>query len=270
MTAKRAPLNPSNPSPGSEKPAILLGTPTLGLVRIEWHTAMASMVCPPNWSLARSAPLNFSVPDAQNMLADSTLRNGHRALILIEDDTVPPPDALIAFDRWFWKMERKKAPPIISGLYHIKGSAEVRTGRKAGIELLGPEPLIYRGSGNRAYRDWKPGDVVWCSGIPTGALLIHRSVLAAWAQEKDIPTYSVLGYPFPMKKIFEQPAQVWMENGQTQVATGTSDLYFSDQTIRRKILAKAGWPEYAKREYPYIVDTALRFGHIDRSTGLIY
>src|SRR6185295_6592479 len=137
-------LSPAHPTPGSDRVDILIGTPTLGTVRIEWYNAMAGLVCPPNWATVRSTPLGYNVPDAQNILVDTILRGRFRALLLIEDDTIPPPDCLIVMDRWFWKMERKKAPPVVSGLYHIKGSAEVRTGKRGGVQLLGPEPLAYR------------------------------------------------------------------------------------------------------------------------------
>jgi hypothetical protein len=109
------------------------------------------------------------------------------------------------------------------------------------------------------------------SGIPTGALLIHRSVLEAWARESDVETYMLAGYPHPLKRIFQQPSQVWVDDeGGTHVASGTSDLWWSDQTIKRDILTKAGWPRYAKKEYPYVIDTGLKFGHIDRATGVVY
>lgn len=160
----------------------------------------------------------------------------------------------------------------MSGVYHIKGSAEVRQGKTGGIELLGPEPLAYRGGGQRAYRDWKYGDTIWVSGVPTGALLIHRSILTAWSHEPDLETYTLAGYPWPLKRIFAQPARVWVdpETGGQHAASGTSDLWWSDQTIQRNILTKAGWPQYAKKPYPYVIDTSLRFGHIDRCTGAVY
>jgi len=263
-------LNPMNPKPGDGTVQLLLGTPTLGIIRMEWHNAMQSMVTPPNWALVRSTPQGYTVPDAQNILVDTVLRGPFRALLLIEDDTMPPPQTLITFDRWLWKMDRKKAPPVVSGLYHIKGSAEVRKGKKGGIDLLGPEPLAYRGSGQRAYRDWKEGDIIWVCGVPTGALLIHRSVLEAWARESDVESYGIAGYPFPVKRIFAQPSQVWIEDDGVHVASGTSDLYWSDQTIKRNILTKAGWPSIAKKPYPYIIDTSVKFGHIDRATGVVY
>lgn len=263
-------LSPSNPKTSDNNVQVLIGSPTLGVIRIEWYNSMIGMVTPPNFSVVRSTPLGYTVADAQNILVDTLLRGPFRALILIEDDTCPPPETLLVLDRWFWKMERKKAPPVVSGLYHIKGSGEIRRGKKGGIELLGPEPLAYRGGGTRAYRDWKYGDVIWVDGVPTGALLLHRSILEVWAQEPDVEMYTLAGYPFPLKKIFQQPARVWIENGGVHVASGTSDLWWSAETIKRGLLAKAGWSQYAKREYPYVIDTSLVFRHVDRSTGVMY
>lgn len=274
-------LTPVNPNPGDNIVNILIGTATLGMVRIEWANAMSSMVGPPNWSVVKSTPRGYTVPDAQNMMVDTALRGGFRALLLIEDDTCPPPEAEIVFDRWFWKMERRQAPPIVSGVYHIKGSAEVRAGKRGGIELLGPEPLAYRGGGQRAYRDWKYGDVIWLSGVPTGALLIHRSVLEAWVKEPDVQTKTVDGYPYPFKVVFQQPSKVWTEpSGAVHASCGTTDLWWSEETIKRGILAKCGWgPYYARQairrlthggKYPYLMDTGLRFQHVDRNTGVMY
>jgi hypothetical protein len=146
----------------------------------------------------------------------------------------------------------------------------VRQGKKGGIEVLGPEPLIYRGSGARAHRDWRAGDVVWCSGVPTGALLLHRSILEAWAREQDVEWYTLAGYPYSLRKVFQQPSRVWIEEGGVHVASGTSDLWWSQQTIDRNLLAKSGWPAYQKKAYPYVVDTGLGFKHIDRVTGVQY
>ena len=111
-----------NPKPDENTTQIYIGTPSLGLIRIEWSNAMESMSKPPNWAMARSTPIGYPVGPAQNMIADGFLRGPYRALLLIEDDTVPPADALLRFDRWFFKMERKMAPPVVSGCYHIKGA----------------------------------------------------------------------------------------------------------------------------------------------------
>jgi hypothetical protein len=275
------PLHPAHPKPGSDRVDILLGTPTLGTITMSWHNSMVGCVSPPNWALVRACPSGFMVADAQNILVDTLLRGAFRALLLIEDDTIPPPHTFIEMDRWLWKMERKKAPPVVSGLYHIKGSAESRRGNKGGIEQLGLEPLAYRGSGSRAFRDWTPGDVIWVSGVPTGALLIHRHLLEAWAREPDIETYTLPGYPLPLKKIFQQPSKVWYDpEGGSHVSAGTSDLWWSHENLTRNLLIKAGWGPYYERaavrkqtesgKWPYIIDTSLRFGHVDRVTQVIY
>lgn len=261
-----------NPGPNLGRTQILIGTPTLGMVHIHWYNAMQGLVVPPNWASVRSTPTGFDVATAQNILVDALLREHFKALLFIEDDTCPPPQALIEFDRWFWKMERKLAPPVVSGLYHIKGSAEIRQGKTGGIALLGPEPLAYRDGGTRAYRDWNPGDVIWVRGVPTGALLVHRAVFEAWAQEPDVETFDVPGYPHKVKRIFQNPSKVWIDpgTGTTCSSGGTSDLWWSAETIRRGILRKAGWPTFAKKKYPFVIDTALRFGHVDRITSVIY
>jgi hypothetical protein len=42
--AKKLALNPVHPKPGSDSVQVLLGTPTLGIIRIEWYNAMVGMV----------------------------------------------------------------------------------------------------------------------------------------------------------------------------------------------------------------------------------
>lgn len=266
-------INPVNPAPEEREIPILFGTPTLGTIRIEWHDAIVGLVTPPNFALVRSRPMGYQVQDAQNMLVDHCLRGPYRVLLLIEDDTIPHPGYLLAVDKHIWRAERRIGPPIVSGLYHIKGSQETRRGKAGGIEPLGLEPLVYRGGGSRAYRDWTPGDLVWVDGVPTGALMIHRRILEAWAEEPDVPMYSVPGYPHPIRKIFERPALVWTDpDGMVHTASGTSDLYFSKKTLERNILTKAGYPAFAKRKYPYLIDTSpeMTFKHIDRLTGTLF
>ena len=265
--------SPINPEREDCTVPILLGTPTLGTIRMEWHDAMISLIAPPMWSLVRSTPKGFSTHDAQNMLVDTVLRHPFKFLILIEDDTIPHPGFLLAIDKHCWRAERKLGPPVVSGLYHIKGSAETRRGKTGGLELLGPEPLVYRGAGQRAFRDWTMGDLVWVDGVPTGALMLHRSILEVWAAEPDVETYSVPGYPFPMKKVFQRPAQVWTDpDGGIHTASGTSDLYFSHQTLERGLLQKAGYGKWARKRYPYLIDTSpeMCFKHIDRATGFCF
>ena len=38
----------------------------------------------------------------------------------------------------------------------------------------------------------------------------------------------------------------------------------------RQIFEKAGWPEFQKKEFPFLVDTTIFVKHIDRESGTIY
>lgn len=248
---QQAPVNPSAPTH-----RVLLGTPTLGTVRIEWHNAITGLVVPCNWSNSLNTPINFLVHDAQNIIAHEAIRGRFEWVILIEDDVVVPPDLFLRFASY---MDAGDVP-IVSGLYHLKGPRS------------SPEPLIYRGRGNGAFRAFKSGEQVWVDGVPTGCLLIHTSILLELASAAPEYTVRNNGYPVPLKRIFHTPREAIFDQGTGayQKLMGTSDLHFCDQIIREGILKRAGWTKVAARKYPFLVDTGIRCGHIDRTTGAIY
>jgi hypothetical protein len=245
------PVEYHNSSPRQNR--VLIGTPTLGMVRMEWHNALASLVIPCNWSMSSTTPIGYLVADGQNLIAHEALDKGFEWVLFLEDDTVPPVDLYLRLAEYI----DKKDAPVVSGLYHVKG---------------GSEPMVYRGRGNGSFRDWKMGDKVWADGVPTGCLLVHTSILAEMA--KASPNYFVTsaGNAFSVRKVFESPRQAWMDprSGGYQKLLGTSDLYFCDQVMERDIFTKAGWPKIAKREFPFLVDTRIRCGHIDRDSGKVW
>ena len=68
-------------------------------------------------------------------------------------------------------------------------------------------------------------------------------------------------------RVFETPIRMW-EDPQTQswqTSIGTEDLAWCDKVVKDGIFAKAGWPEYQKKTYPFLVDTNIFCGHIDPS-----
>lgn len=235
---------------------VLIGTPTLGIVRIEWHNAMSGMVVPCNWSNSANTPINYLVHDAQNIIVHEALRQSFSWVLLIEDDVIVPPDVLLRFAKYIDAGD----VPVVSGLYHLKGLREA------------PEPLIYRGRGVGAYRKFKAGEKVWVDGVPTGCLLIHTSILREVA--KVAPDYTVRnhGTATPLKRVFHTPREAMLDQGTGayQKLMGTSDLFFCDQVIRDGILKKAGWPKIAARRFPFLVDTGIACGHIDRNTGVVF
>ena len=228
---------------------ILIGTPSRGTVRIEWHSAVRGVVTPTNWShvsmtqaMSSFIPVRFSVADAQNLIVREAIARDFEWLLLLEDDTMPPPDLFIKLNHYM----KDEPTPVVSGLYYTKSEPS--------------EPLIYRGRGTGAYTDFKIGEKVWCDGVPTGCLLIHCSILREmW---KDSPEYVINGQV--TRRVFETPVRQWI-NPETQdvnTITGTSDLDWCTRVMEGNYFEKSGWKEFQKKKYPFLVDTSLRCSHI--------
>lgn len=232
---------------------VLVATPTLGLVRMEWVAARYNQVIPTNWSktdmvqyLNGYIPLRYTVADAQNMAVQACLDGGFQWLMFIEDDTIPPADAFLRFTEYMDKADI----PVVSGLYFTRS--------------VPPEPMVYRGRGNHYFRDWKLEDKVWADGVPTGCVIIHADLLKAmW---NDSPTYTVKHTGDATRRVFNDPAQTWFneETGAQETFIGTSDLDFCSRVIQGDYLTKAGFPEIAKRKHPFLIDTNIFCKHIEK------
>ena len=232
---------------------ILVGIPTLGTIRIEWDIARRSLAIPINWSSGEMISSHmpdsiiaqgYTTPDAQNVIVEQFIKQGFEWLLLYEDDVLPPGDAFIRLEQYMISMEA----PIISGLYFSKGNPSW--------------PLTFRGRGNGAFTGYALNDKVWCDGVPTGFVMIHRSLLSwFWA---NTPKYKLPdGQSIP--RIFENPNTSWYDPEQDQyfAKMGTSDLYFCDRILNENVLQKTGWSDLAKKKYPFLCDTNIFCGHID-------
>ncbi|MBU2249254.1 MAG: hypothetical protein KKD77_21075 [Gammaproteobacteria bacterium] len=229
---------------------LLVATPSTGLVRMEWVQARYGQVIPVNWSQVQLVqwinsfiPLRYQVADAQNLIVREVVSKDFEWLLLVEHDTMLPPDAFIRFNKYI----REKQVPVVSGLYYTRSQPS--------------EPLVFRGRGVSFYGDWKLGDEVWCDGVPTGCLLIHTSILRTMWDES--PEYMV-GQDLT-RRVFETPRNLWYdpESHQFNVSVGTSDLDWCNRVISGNFLAKAGWPKYQKKKYPFLVDTNIFCRHIN-------
>lgn len=230
----------------------LIGTATTGLVRMEWVQARYSQLIPTNWSSAETlqwlnpvAPLEYIVSDAQNLIVRSAIEQDAEWLFFLEQDNIMPPNA-------FWRLNeymRRATIPVVSGLYFTKSNP--------------PEPMIYRGKGNSFYENWKMGDKVWASGVPTGFLLVHMSIIRAMWNES--PEYRIGDQV--TRKVFSEPSKIWFnpEKGRMESSSGTSDLAWCDRVMREHFFEKAGFTKYDKMKYPFLVDTNLLSMHIDES-----
>ena len=247
---------------------ILIAVPCTGLVRIEWVMAKYGQIIPTNWSQVEMiqwmntyAPIEYQLPDAENLIAKVVVEGDYEWFLSIEQDNVIPQDAFVRLNEY---MTEAKVP-IISGLYYTKS--------------VPPEPILYRGRGNGSFRDFKLGDKVWADGIPFGFTLIHGSIIKAiWNESEE---YTINGQT--TRKVFELPnfnkGSMGFENsdgsseasGSNRFAytRGTTDLNFCKRCMRDDIFTKAGWPEYQKKKYPFLVDTNILVQHIDNG-GRMY
>ena len=233
---------------------VLVATPTLGTVRMEWVNARYNQVIPTNWSkcdmvqfMNSYIPLRYTVADAQNLAVKEVLAKNFEWLLFIEDDTMPPIDAFRRFNEYM----DDGTIPVVSGLYFTKS--------------VPPEPLLFRGRGNHYFRDWKLEDKVWVDGVPTGMVLIHHDLLKAMWEES--PDYVIHHAQNSARRVFEAPAQTWFNEvlGAHEALIGTSDLNFCTKVIKGDFLKKAGFPEIAKKKHPFLCDTNIYAMHIDPS-----
>jgi hypothetical protein len=227
-----------------------IGTPSLGLVRMEWVMGRYGQVIPMNWSLVQIVefvsgyvPLRYTVDNAQNLIVQAALENGAEWLFLLEDDVVLPANAFIKLNQYM----RDATIPILSGLYYYRSRPS--------------EPLIFRGRGNGAFVDFELGEMVWADGVPTGCLLIHSSILKVLYEDSE--EYQV-GNRFT-RRVFNSPRDIWTdpETGDQLQKTGTSDLAWCERVMRDGYFEKAGWPEFGEKEFPFLVDTSIFCKHID-------
>lgn len=232
---------------------VLVGTATTGLVRMEWVCARYGQIIPTNWSMVQAlhfmdgyVPLRYQVADAQNLIVRELIQNDFEWLLLVEHDTMPPPDAFVRFNEYM----RRGDIPVVSGLYYTKTTP--------------PEPLVYRGRGTGAYDQFALGDLVWCDGVPAGCLLIHGALLREmW---KDAEEYEVRP-GVKVRRVFEAPARQWFdpESNQYNAVTGTSDLEWCLRVMENGVFARAGWKAYQDMAYPFLVDTNILCSHIDQN-----
>lgn len=237
----------SNENPYKNR--LCVGTPTLGTIRVEWHNARIGQIVPVNWSMVTVMeqlggyyPTGFLVADAQNIIAARAVNEGFEWMLLYEDDVLPPADAFLRLNDYI----NEKKYPVVSGVYYIKARPT--------------EPLIFRGRGNSTYKKWERGDLVWADGVPTGFLLIHMSIInAMW---EDCEPYQIKG--MNVRKLFRFPAHQWHdpETMSFRSTTGTSDLDWCTRVMEGGYFKKAGWPEFQRKKYPFLVDTNLFCVHI--------
>lgn len=237
---------------------ILIGVAVTGLLRTQWVQARYGQIIPVNWSQVEMwnymdgyMPQRYQVADAQNMIVKTFIEKEFEWLLLYEHDVCPPANAFVKINEYITECKI----PVVSGLYFTRSEPS--------------EPLVFRGRGTGAFRDWEFGDKVWVDGTPTGFLLIHRAILEVMWNES--PEYQVRPGVIT-RRIFDTPRSQWFDPQENMLSgtTGTSDLQWCTRVIKDSIFEKSGWTEYQKMEYPFLIDTSLFCGHIDNMSGIMY
>jgi hypothetical protein len=234
---------------------VLVGIPMTGLLRSEWVIARYGQVIPCNWSqtdcyhwIRTFSPLEFLVADARNIIVDSMVKKDFEWLFFIDHDVIIPPDTVLKMN------ERMIAGdiPVWSGLYFTKS--------------VPSEPLVYRGRGNGYYNKWKIGDEVWVDGLPMGCTMIHNSLLKVmWEEAEEYTIRDAANQEQTIRKVFATPAIAWYDPQSHSwfTATGTEDLRWCDQVREKNIFKKAGWHEFQRKRYPFLIDTKIFCRHIE-------
>ncbi len=268
--SKRQPKTPAAPigdheviivksgAEGNPRHRMLIVTPTLGKVRVEWAIYRYGQVIPCNWSASNQnvgvrqmVPMHYLVAEGQNIAVQHCIQHDFEWLLLWEDDVIAPIDAFCKLNQYV----NSGKYPVVSGLYFTKGYYS--------------EPILYRGRGNSYFKQWRFGDKVMCDGVPTGFLLIHCSVLKLMYDES--PQYTSIG-GLTLRKVFETPATVRWDNHKRalDLIKGTSDLYWCKRVIREKVLERSGWKKFAGEKNPFLCDTNIFCQHIEFETGKQY
>ena len=236
---------------GKAQTRLMIGVPMTGLLRSEWVMSRYSQIIPCNWSqveliqwVDQYSPLNFQVADARNVITTEFVERGFEWLLFIDHDVILPATFFSTMNEYMLSSKY----PIVNGLYFTKS--------------VPSEPLLYRGRGNSYFQDWKLGDKVWVDGCGLGASLIHKSIMKVMYDMSE--EYS-LGGGKRARKIFDTPTRVFYdeETRSIHTASGTEDLEFYSNLIKRKVYEKAGWPSFQKRKWPVLVDTKQFCWHID-------
>lgn len=240
---------------GNPRNRLLIVTPTLGIVRIEWAIQRYGQAIPCNFSagsatlgIGFTVPMHYLVADAQNLGCEDVVNKNYEWLLLWEDDVLPPFDALLRLNHYMMDGNI----PVVSGLYFTKGNFS--------------EPVLYRGNGRGCFKKFKIGDKVWADGVPTGFLLIHGSLIKLMWEESE--QYQTIGGRVT-RKVFETPSKVFYnpENKTFAGGGGTSDLNWCKRVIEEKVLTRAGWPKIGRKKYPFLCDTNIFCRHILLDTG---
>jgi hypothetical protein len=191
-------------------------------VCVEWAVRMAQLAYPVGmnhfWFIDRADPAaKGSTRDTQReRLAEKAVDMNSEFMMWIDDDTVPPPNAVTEL---FYVLSQNPKAAICGGIYCTKE--------------VPPSPIVFMELGGGPYWQWTLGDVFKCKGLGTGCMMVRTSVM------KDIPK------PWFKDTSESTPGDIEDRGGvllRIAGRTGTDDTYFCKKVDEAgyEILAHGG------------------------------
>ena len=156
-------MNPDKP-----KRSLAVCIPASGrAVPFDWAMTVPQIPNPPNLYLIRLTVVGRPTAEARNTLMNSTLEHDCRLLWFIDDDVVPPPDALT---KLVYQIENHPEAAMVSAVYCSKQNP--------------PAPQVFARAGDGPFWDWTVGEVFEApGGVGLGCSLIRTE----WIERLDRP-----------------------------------------------------------------------------------
>lgn len=126
----------------------------------EWAVHLATLAMPMNVSFGYASMKGRPIDEARNFLAEKAIEYGAKYLFFLDDDTIPPHDAL---RKLHFALENADSDVVFcGGVYCTKAEP--------------PNPTIALDMGIGSHWQWKTGEVFECPFVGTGCLLIKTEV----------------------------------------------------------------------------------------------
>lgn len=103
---------------------------------------------------------NAPIEKAREIAAENAIKAGAKYLWFVDDDTVPPPNAL---KRLIYILDNYPDVAVVGGIYVTRDDVV-------------PQPLVFRGMGNGSFWHWKEGDIFEVTGMGAGCMLVRVEV----------------------------------------------------------------------------------------------
>lgn len=140
-------------------PIIDKGNGTISNVTHDWCNASASLGGGLAVTTMRMHMRNYRVDIAKEKLVELAIAHNCDFVFFLDDDTLPPPDALMKMVN-MWKRDPKYK--IISGVYWSKSPTSV--------------PLIFKENLKGSFMDWRVGDIFEADAAGAGCLFVDINV----------------------------------------------------------------------------------------------